>query len=110
MINLRAYIINICLSYSPFSDIGNLYRNNLVNNISDKPLKLACLYWHTVSDQGVDSLIDLLANFRNFQFIYSLFSDICILYRNNLVNKTSEQPLKDITLLCNYQYDIGYFL
>ena len=34
LINFFTYSVNFRLSYSPFSDTGILYRNNLVNKIS----------------------------------------------------------------------------
>ena len=42
VINFITYSINFRLSYSPFSDTGSLYRNNLVNKISEEPLWLGC--------------------------------------------------------------------
>ena len=37
LINFWAYSVNFPLSYSPFSNIGILYRNNFVNKISEEP-------------------------------------------------------------------------
>ena len=37
LIKVLTYSVNFPLSYSPFSDIGSLYRNNLVNKISEEP-------------------------------------------------------------------------
>ena len=52
-INFEAYMVNFWLNYSPFSDIGILYRNNFVNKISEERFKLACLYF-PVTYQGED--------------------------------------------------------
>ena len=45
--------------------------------------------WHIVTDQDVDELINFWTKSVNFRWSYSPFSDIGILYRNNLVNKIS---------------------
>ena len=37
LIRFLIYSVYFRLSYSPFSDIGILYRNNLVNKISEEP-------------------------------------------------------------------------
>ena len=78
----------------PFSDTGILYRNNLVNNISEEPFWLGSPgIWHISTDQGVDELINFRTYSVNFWLSYSPFSDTGILYRNNLVNKISEELL-----------------
>ena len=45
-------------------------------------------------DQGVDELIKFYTCPESFRLAYSLFSDIGILNRNNLVNKLSEELLR----------------
>ena len=42
--NFWTYSVKFRLSYSPFSDTGILYRNNLVNKISEEPLWLGSWY------------------------------------------------------------------
>ena len=49
--------------------------------------------WHIVTDQCVDELIKFWIYSINFQLSYSRFPDTDILYRNNLVNKISEELL-----------------
>ena len=46
-----------------------------------------------VADQGVDELINFDTFYENFRLAYSPFLDTGILYRNNLVNKITEEPL-----------------
>ena len=45
--------------------------------------------WHIVTDQAVDELINFWTYSVNFRLRYFPFSDIGILYRNDLVNKIS---------------------
>ena len=74
-------------SYAPF----RLCMNNLVGRISEKLLRLGS--WYLVTDQDVDELIYFWSYSVNFRLCYSPFSDTGILYRNNLVNKISEEQL-----------------
>ena len=46
-----------------------------------------------VTDQGVDELINFWTYSVNFRLRYSPFLDTGILYRNNLLNEISEEPL-----------------
>ena len=64
-----------------------------MNKISEKPLWLGSRYWHIVTDQGVDELINFGTYSVNFWLSYSPFLDTGILYRNSLVNNISEEPL-----------------
>ena len=58
-----------------------------MNKISEELLWLGSSYWHIVTEQGVDELINFWIYFVNFWLSYSPFTDTGILYRNNLVNK-----------------------
>ena len=42
-INFWAYLVSFRLGYSPFPNVGFLYRNKLVNKIFEEPLKLGSL-------------------------------------------------------------------
>ena len=49
--------------------------------------------WHIVTDEDVNELLNFCTYSVNFRLSYSHFLVIGILYRNNLVNKISEEPL-----------------
>ena len=92
-VEVPLYSVNFWLSYSPVSDIGILYRNNLVNKISEEPLWLGSWYLayeYRLRCRWTDWILHL---FLKFLVSYSPFSDTGSLYRNNLVIKISEEPL-----------------
>ena len=82
LINFWTYSVNFWLSYSPFSDIGILYRNNLVNEIL-KILYMACTW-----------KISGPVFFFLRQFCRSGVMPLFRLCMNNLVNRISEEPIR----------------
>ena len=74
--------------------ISEKLREHIVLGLSVRPsVRQDPDIWHIVTDQGVDELINFYTYSENFRLAYSPFSETGILYRNNLVNKISEEPL-----------------